>query len=166
MLGRVRPGGSLAVQMPDTREQPSHMLLQEVAAEHGLGVDEIHVPTNLHPPADYGTALLGPLCTALDMWTTTYVQRLEGDDPVYEYVRSTGMRPLVAALGGEGSEEARAFEEAYRTRVAAAYPKGADGSTLFPFTRFFAVAKRPSLLEVYTEYAAYHDHQLTKGWKS
>ena len=59
-----------------------------------------------------------------------------------------------------------AFEARYRERVASAYPKGVDGSTLFPFTRFFLVARRPSLLEVYSEYAAYHDHQLTKGWKS
>ena len=54
-----------------------------------------------------------------------------------------------------------------RRRVAEAYPQSRDGkTTLFPFTRFFLVAKRPSLLEVYGEYAAYHDHQLTKGWKS
>ena len=69
-------------------------------------------------------------------------------------------------LRGEGSEPAMAFEARYRERVASAYPKGVDGSTLFPFTRFFLVARRPSLLEVYSEYAAYHDHQLTKGWKS
>ena len=54
-----------------------------------------------------------------------------------------------------------------RRRVSEAYPQSRDGkTTLFPFTRFFLVAKRPSLLEVYGEYAAYHDHQLTKGWKS
>ena len=54
-----------------------------------------------------------------------------------------------------------------RKRVAAAYPQSRDGrTTLFPFTRFFLVAKRPSLLDVYSEYADYHDHQLTKGWKS
>ena len=40
------------------------------------------------------------------------------------------------------------------------------GTTIFPATHFFLVAQRPSLLDVYSEYAAYHDHQLTKGWKS
>jgi hypothetical protein len=54
-----------------------------------------------------------------------------------------------------------------RERVARAYPVSRDGiTTLFPFTRFFLVARRPSLLDVYSEYATYHDHQLTKGWKS
>ena len=59
-----------------------------------------------------------------------------------------------------------AFEDAYRRRVADLYPPTSDGTTFFPFTRFFLVAKRPSLLDVYQEYSAYHDHQLTKGWKS
>ena len=51
-------------------------------------------------------------------------------------------------------------------RLLQAYPRGKDGSTLFPFTRFFMVAQRPSLLDVYMEYAEYHNHQLDKGWKS
>ena len=80
--------------------------------------------------------------------------------------RATGLRPTLLALGGEESEAAAAYTAAYRARLTAAYPKAADGSTLFPFTRFFLVARRPSLLEVYSEYAAYHDHQLEKGWKS
>ena len=100
------------------------------------------------------------------MWSTTYIQRLEGDEPVFDYVRATSILPLLSAFGGEGSEKADAFEAAIRKKLAAAYPKGPDGSTLYPFTRFFLVARRPSLLEVYSEYAAYHDHQLTKGWKS
>lgn len=36
MLARVRPGGALAVQMPDTRDQPSHVLMRDVASELGL----------------------------------------------------------------------------------------------------------------------------------
>ena len=59
-----------------------------------------------------------------------------------------------------------AFDAACTARFASAYPPGLDGCTLYEHTHFFAVARRPSLLEVYSEYAAYHDHQLTKGWKS
>lgn len=76
------------------------------------------------------------------------------------------MRPLIDACGGDGSEAAAAFEDAYRKRLRAAYPPGPTGETLFPFRRFFLVAHRPSLLDVYAEYAQYHNHQLDKGWKS
>ena len=155
------------MQIPDTREQPSHLIIREAAASAGLQPEEIEaVPTNRYTVQTFDDMLLGPLCQQLDMWTTTYVQRLDGDDAVYHYVSSTDMRPLIAALGGEDTEAAKSFREACRTRLAAAYPVSRNGSTLFPFTRFFLVARRPSLLDVYSEYASYHDHQLTKGWKS
>ena len=68
MLARVRPGGSLAVQMPDNRMQPSHTILREVAAECGLSASEIDaVPTNRHGPIEYEDALLGPLCQTLSL---------------------------------------------------------------------------------------------------
>lgn len=164
MLGRVRPGGALAMQIPDTREQPSHVIMRDVAAE--LGRPDVAPPSNRHTAEEYGEALLGPLCAGLDMWSTTYVQRLTGSEPVYDYVRSTGLMPVLEAFGGEGSEGAAEFERLYRARLQEAYPAQKDGTTLFPFARFFLIAKRPSLLDVYSEYAAYHDHQLTKGWKS
>ena len=41
MLSRLRPGGALAVQMPDNREQPSHILLRETASECGLSAEEV-----------------------------------------------------------------------------------------------------------------------------
>jgi len=166
MLARVRPGGTLALQLPDTRQQPSHLLMHELANEFGPPADAIRVPTNTADPAAYAHALLGNHCASLDMWSTTYVQRLTGADPVYEYVRPTSLRRVLLTFGGAGSPDADAFEAAYRARLAEAYPKSHDGTTLFPFTRFFLVARRPSLLDVYTEYAAYHNHQLDKGWKS
>lgn len=175
VLGRVNPAGCLAMQIPDTRVQPSHVLLREVAADLGFSrPDEAPqpnrvqgVPTNTLSPAEYCDALLGPLCSSLDMWTTTYVQTLEGDEPVYNYVRSTGMGAVLGGLpGGPGGEAARAFEAEYRRRALLEYPARPDGSTLFPFTRFFLVARRPSLVDVYAEYMEYHDHQLDKGWKS
>ena len=71
MIGRVRPGGVLGMQIPDTRTQLSHVLMRETAAEFGLASDAIRVPTNQCEPQEYGQALLGPLCQNLDMWSTT-----------------------------------------------------------------------------------------------
>ena len=182
LLSRLRPGGTLAMQIPDTRHQPSHTLLREAALEAGLSEATVaQMPSNQCEPQQYADALLGPLCADLDMWSTTYVQRLAplataAEDgaspssslttprppthPVFEYVRATGARPVLAALKQHGGAEAvRHFEDAYCRRLASAYPATRDGSTLFPLCRFFLVARRPSLLDVYSEYAAYHDHQ-------
>ena len=49
--------------------------------------------------------------------------------------------------GGEETEVSTAFSELYRQKALKAYPPLADGTTLLPFTRFFLVARRPSVLE-------------------
>ena len=75
----------------------------------------------------------------LDIWQTEYLQVLEGEDAVYRWVSATGLRPFVQALAGEDRE---AFIAAYKARLNAAYPRRADGTTLFPFQRLFVVAMK------------------------
>jgi trans-aconitate 2-methyltransferase len=88
-------------------------------------------------PADAYYDILSPLARALDIWETTYLQVMEGDDPVFDWVSATGLRPFVQALD---EAEREAFMQAYRLRLHHAYPKRADGKTLFPFQRLFVVA--------------------------
>ena len=150
LLNRVRPAGALALQMPDMRAQPSHMLFREAAAELGLLDDfAIRMPSNEMTPASYADALLGARCSELDMWSTTYVHVLEGDNAVFNFVKNTfdGRHALSESLAGVPADAAAAFEELYRAKVAAAYPPNRKGVTLYPFTRFFLVARRPSVLE-------------------
>ena len=73
-----------------------------------------------------------------DAWETTYQQLLPGENPVLEWVRGTGLRPVLAALS---AAEAREFEAEYSARLAEAYPPSAHG-TVFPFRRIFAVARK------------------------
>ena len=64
---------------------------------------------------------------------------LRGDDPVLEWVSGTGLRPILNGL--EGEERSR-FLDVYRQALRAAYPRRADGTTLYPFRRLFIVAVR------------------------
>ena len=73
-----------------------------------------------------------------DAWETTYYQLLPGENPVLEWVRGTGLRPVLAALS---APDARDFEAEYSARLAEAYPAGPHG-TVFPFRRIFAVARK------------------------
>jgi len=167
-MARVRPGGSLALQIPDARLQPSHLLLEQIASEFGVSAN-LPAPASELDAARVADALLGPLCSELDIWSTTYAHRLAGEAPVYAYMQEhmqVELAALMAQLGGEDSEAAVAFRHEYRMRVAADYPQSRDGSTYLALTHTFLVARRPSLLDVYSEYAAYHNHQLDKGWKS
>lgn len=138
LAGFVAPGGQFAFQVPHNQDAPSHALMREAAA-HGpwsaklRNVREISV---LSPDAYYGI-LAGP-GRVLDIWETEYLHVLEGEDPVYRWVGATGLRPFVQAL--EGAER-DAFIDAYRARLREAYPRRADGTTLFPFKRLFAVVR-------------------------
>jgi trans-aconitate 2-methyltransferase len=63
---------------------------------------------------------------------------LHGDDPVLDWYKGTGLRPVIAALPPDQAGE---FLAAYRARMSEAYPAAPYG-TVFPFRRVFAVAVR------------------------
>jgi trans-aconitate 2-methyltransferase len=89
------------------------------------------------PPAAYYD-LLSPLASELDLWETEYLQILNGEDAVLEWVRGTALRPILDALA---PAERAAFTAAYGAKLRQAYPRRGDGKTLFPFRRLFLVAR-------------------------
>ncbi|WUS97420.1 trans-aconitate 2-methyltransferase [Streptomyces sp. NBC_00708] len=141
-LDALLPGGTLALQVPGNFDQPSHVLMRELAGSprwrSRLGGLLRHADAVLSP-AGYLDALTGPGTTA-DVWETTYLHLLPGEDPVLDWVKGTGLRPVLTALADD--EEARgAFLAEYRDLLRTAYPRGPHG-TVFPFRRIFAVAHR------------------------
>ena len=83
--------------------------------------------------------MLRPHVAALDLWSIEYLQVLRGDNPVAEFTKGSFVGVWLAQLS---AQEAQAFEAEYRSAIADAYPPQSDGATLFPFRRFFLVAKR------------------------
>jgi trans-aconitate 2-methyltransferase len=140
LLECVRPGGVLAVQMPRNFEAPSHTLLRATAAS-GPWADRLAEVLDWRPVAtpEWYYDLLAPQAAALDIWETVYLHVLEGDDPVLRWTRSTALRRIVQALD---EADCAAFEAAYAARLRAAYPRRADGRTLFASRRLFIVAQR------------------------
>lgn len=138
LMGFVGPGGALAVQMPNQFDLPSHALMREVAT----GGPWAQTLTPLLRPSPVVEAAryydwLQPLSARLDIWSTTYMQELSGDDAVLNWIASTALKPLIEALPA-GQEQP--FRDALAAKLRAAYPKRADGVTLFPFRRLFIVA--------------------------
>jgi len=144
LTGLLRQGGCLAVQMPLSWDLPSHRLMRETLAEgrdggRPLGSRELreklaHKP--VHDAEFYHDVLSGSV-RVLDIWETEYHQMLEGEDPVLEWVRGTGLRPVLHALD---DDERQLFLDAYGRRLRDAYPTRPDGITIYPFRRLFLVA--------------------------
>ena len=140
LIGCLRPGGVLAVQMPRNHEAPSHACMAE-AARAGpwrARLEAVLRPTPVEAPGAY-YEILAPLAAAVDMWETEYTHVLDGENPVVEWTKGTALRPLLDALE---VEERDGFLAEYAARLAAAYPRRRDGTTLFPFRRLFMVARR------------------------
>jgi trans-aconitate 2-methyltransferase len=141
LLGRLAPGGVLAVQMPRNHGAPSHTAIAE-AAEAGPWAGRLAGVRGIAPVApalDYARLLL-PHAAAVDAWETEYVQVLTGPDPVMEWTKGTALRPYLDALGAD----APGFLADYAARLRLAYPPQPDGRTLFPFRRVFIVATAPA----------------------
>ena len=131
--------GWLAFQVPGNFDQPSHVILRELAASARWRplLRDVELNRQSADPADYAELLARAGCE-VDAWETTYVHILQGNDPVLEWYQGTGLRPVLAALD---ADQAADFLAEYGTQVREAYPPGPFG-TLFPFRRVFAVAHR------------------------
>lgn len=107
---------------------------------HAAGLDDIlrHDDAVL-PPETYLEKLADLGCTA-DVWETTYVHLLAGEDPVLDWVKGTGLRPILTALADDPAQRDE-FVSRYRAALRKAYPATAYG-TPFPFRRIFAVARK------------------------
>ncbi len=137
--GLLSPGGWLAFQLPGNYAQPSNAILLElVRSERWRGLlAGAELNRQARDPAEYLDLLAREGC-AVDAWETTYLHVLPGPDPVVEWYRGTGLRPVLSMLTPELAEE---FLGAYRERVAQAYPAAPYG-TVLPFRRIFVVASR------------------------
>jgi trans-aconitate 2-methyltransferase len=147
LLGRwagwLAPDGRLAIQVPGNFRAPTHALLAELCRSTRWASrlsDAAPSPDAVLDPAGYFD-LLAAAGLSADVWETTYLHVLRGDDPVLGWVRSTVLRPVLALLP---DDEAAEFTTEYAAALRVAYPARPDGTTLLPFRRVFAVAARPS----------------------
>lgn len=132
--------GWLAFQVPGNFDSPSHALMRLLAAEDRWaplldGVLSHH--ESVSSPAEYATLLLDA-GLSVDVWETTYLHMLQGRDPVIDWLRGTGLRPVLAALS---AADGREFAAEFAQRLRVAYPSTPHGTPM-PFRRLFAVGHR------------------------
>jgi trans-aconitate 2-methyltransferase len=142
LLAKLAPGGSLAVQMPHTLEQPASRLMREIAcdgpwARKLAGVASMRV---IRHSAEWYYRLLREGGTTVDIWQTIYLHPLAGAGAVVEWFKGSGLRPYLEPLDAPERSE---FLTRYEAAVSQAYPALPDGTLLLPFPRLFFIATRP-----------------------
>jgi trans-aconitate 2-methyltransferase len=140
LLQQVVRGGVLAVQMPRNFQAPSHVLLYETAARGPWAATLVPYlrPSPVAAPEAYYDWLM-PHATQLDIWETEYLHVLQGENAVLEWTKGTAVRPLLDRVDPALRAD---FLATYAEQLRKAYPRRADGMTLFPFRRLFIIARR------------------------
>ena len=140
LLSCLAPGGVLAIQMPAMHDTPLRRIPYELAAaepwaEYLSGV--VSAPDILSPAAYWD--LLRPHAASLEMWQTTYMHALSGENAVMEWASGSSLRPFLDRLPDDRQE---AFRQAYAKAVQPHYPRHPDGTTILPFQRLFMVVRK------------------------
>lgn len=134
-------GGSLAIQMPDNLNEPSHALMRDVAAK-GPWKDKfagVEAMRESIPAMERYYDWLSAEGAVVDIWKTTYCHVMDSPGAIVDWVKSTGLRPFLERLTAPEQEE---FLRRYEAEVSDAYPAQADGKRLLRFPRVFMVATR------------------------
>jgi trans-aconitate 2-methyltransferase len=137
--GMLSDAGWLAFQVPGNFDQPSHVVLREMARSDRWRslLSDVSLNRQAADPADYLDLLARSDCD-VDAWETTYLHVLHGEDPVLDWYKGTGLRPVISALPPGLAAE---FVADYGARIREAYPAAPYG-TVLPFRRVFVVARR------------------------
>jgi trans-aconitate 2-methyltransferase len=141
LLSFLAPGGLLAVQMPAMHATPLHQLSRQLAATDAWSRElrDVVPAPGILAAMDYWD-LLRPRVASLEMWQTTYMHALQGEDAVMEWAAGSSLRPYLDRL----SEPRKvAFRQAYAEAARRHYPRRQDGTTILPFHRLFLVASMP-----------------------
>lgn len=140
LMDHLRPGGLLAVQMPDNLSEPSHAAMAETAQD-GPWAERFTDWKKRAPLPSPATCFdrLAPKAAQVDIWHTIYNHPMADATAIVEWVKGTGLRPWLEQAGETHRD---AFLAAYTQRIERAYPPLADGRRLLRFPRLFIVATK------------------------
>jgi len=141
LMGWLAPGGTLAVQMPDNRQEPSHALMRLIAADGPWADRLVPIAKTRAVIATYSDYYrwLRPDSAALDIWQTAYIHPLKGVEAIVDWFRGSALRPFLDRLS---EAERETFLARYRQGLSESYEAEADGRVLFVYPRLFLLARK------------------------
>lgn len=137
MIGILKPGGILAVQMPMNYQEPIHKIIEEISSSDKWK-SEFTNPRSIYnlTQSEYFD-LLSEISLEFSMWETTYYHKLKSHEDIMQWYSSTGLRPYLNVLS---DEKKKIFEQEILDRITKEYPKQKNGEIIFRFPRFFFIA--------------------------
>ena len=134
----LRPGGTLAVQIPVQREHPVHAILHALAQSEKWRDLLTPRPYNNLLAEEYFD-LLSEISADFELWKTVYCHRMPDHESILEWYRGAGLRPYLEQLP---KQEAKDFESDVLEALKKEYPHKKNGEILFAFPRLFFIATK------------------------
>lgn len=138
MIGMLKPGGCLAIQVPINNNAPLYQIIDEVVSDEKWGFDKRNLEINetLHPDEYYD--ILSGLASNFSIWETTYYHQMGTHKDLVEWVKGTRLRPYLNVLS---DEQKIAFENEIIEKASKVYPIQVNGTIIFRFRRLFFMAE-------------------------
>lgn len=141
LMSFLKAGGTLAIQMPDNLNEPSHVGMRSAAQSSAWAArlqDADAERTSILSVGEYWS-ILREHASAVEIWRTTYHHPLVGLDGIVDWFKGTGLLPYLNRLEESEKED---YLAAYKAYLADHYPVMPDGTVLLAFPRLFIVATR------------------------
>lgn len=132
--------GILAIQMPNNFHLPSHQVTIKILQNNTewqpllrkLRYGTLTEP--LYKLSGYYDVLTKSGLVALQLWETEYFQEMADYQEIFNWVKGTGLRPVLSAMDSKNQEQ---FSAAYIKAITDKYPLQANKKILLPYRRIF-----------------------------
>jgi len=137
MIGLLKKGGILAVQMPMNHKEPIHKIISEVSTNEKWKSEFINPRIFYNLTKSEYFDLLSEISSEFSIWETIYYHKLKSHNDIMQWYRGTGLRPYLDVLS---DEKKKIFEQDIFERIIKEYPLQKNGEIIFRFPRFFFTA--------------------------
>lgn len=142
LLQLVKPRGAFGMQMPNNFHSPSHQVTIRILQSNtawqpilkNLRYGILTQP--LYKLPWYYDLLTKAGANSLQCWQTEYFQEMSNYQEIFDWVKGTGLRPVLSAMDTENQAQ---FTNAYVKAIAKEYPLQTNDKILLPFRRIFVV---------------------------
>ena len=141
LLGWLKPGGILAVQVPANSESKLHLAMIKVSkSEKWKGYTKNCESLIVYHKPDFYYKVLAPFAEKLNIWETSYFHILDSHIALIDWYKSTGMKTYLESLPDDLARNK--FEAEVLEEIIAVFPLQPDSKVIYPFQRLFFVAEK------------------------
>jgi trans-aconitate 2-methyltransferase len=142
LIQHLSPGGVIAIQMPNNFHSPSHQVTVDILSSRDdwrpllrkLRYGSLSEPS--YRATWYYDVLTKAGVQSIQIWETEYFQEMPDYQSLFDWVKGTGLRPVLATMDLANQEQ---LAQAYVQAIAKKYPRQANNKILLPFRRLFMI---------------------------